>query len=162
MTPANPPPPSAATNEVGSTPTSPPGEGLGVPDTVIPITTASGTDVTTSTLTALSSTATAPSPSHPTISTTSTSAPTSSLAHAAPPQPQQAVQHGSSAGSYNATLMLDGPGLADDGSVLPVPSHVVLHHLSTSAIRNGVLAVGTTTRYKKKYLTTIYYKPISS
>ena len=40
--------------------------------------------------------------------------------------------------------------LADDGSVLPVPSHVVLHHLSTSAIRNGVLAVGNTTRYRKK------------
>ncbi|KAF9465286.1 5'-AMP-activated protein kinase beta subunit, interation domain-containing protein [Collybia nuda] len=49
--------------------------------------------------------------------------------------------------------------MTDDGSVLPVPSHVVLHHLSTSAIRNGVLAVGNTTRYRKKYLTTIYYKP---
>ncbi|KAA1469717.1 hypothetical protein DENSPDRAFT_849080 [Dentipellis sp. KUC8613] len=45
---------------------------------------------------------------------------------------------------------LSGPALADDASVLPVPSHVVLHHLSTSAIRNGVLAVGNTTRYKKK------------
>ncbi|KAI0712007.1 5'-AMP-activated protein kinase beta subunit, interation domain-containing protein [Earliella scabrosa] len=56
----------------------------------------------------------------------------------------------------------DGPGMSDDASVLPVPSHVVLHHLSTSAIRNGVLAVANTTRYKKKYLqyiTTIYYKP---
>jgi hypothetical protein len=42
------------------------------------------------------------------------------------------------------------PILADDASMLPVPSHVVLHHLSTSAIRNGVLAVGNTTRYKKK------------
>lgn len=51
------------------------------------------------------------------------------------------------------------PALADDASVLPVPSHVVLHHLCTSAIRNGVLAVGNTTRYRKKYLTTIYYKP---
>jgi hypothetical protein len=40
--------------------------------------------------------------------------------------------------------------LADDASVLPVPNHVVLHHLSTSAIRNGVLAVGNTTRYRKK------------
>ena len=40
--------------------------------------------------------------------------------------------------------------LSDDASVLPVPSHVVLHHLSTSAIRNGVLAVGNTTRYRKK------------
>jgi hypothetical protein len=73
--------------------------------------------------------------------------------------------------------------LADDASVLPVPSHVVLHHLSTSAIRNGVLAVGNTTRYRKKvrycltysltlprwdfspflfvvqFITTIYYKP---
>jgi 5'-AMP-activated protein kinase beta subunit, interaction domain/Glycogen recognition site of AMP-activated protein kinase len=48
-------------------------------------------------------------------------------------------------GSTAAALML-----ADDASVLPVPSHVVLHHLSTSAIRNGVLAVGSTTRYKKK------------
>ncbi|KAF8508223.1 5'-AMP-activated protein kinase beta subunit, interation domain-containing protein [Gautieria morchelliformis] len=48
---------------------------------------------------------------------------------------------------------------ADDTSVLPVPSHVVLHHLGTSAIKNGVLAVGDTTRYNKKYITTIYYKP---
>lgn len=54
---------------------------------------------------------------------------------------------------------LDGPGLADDASVLPVPNHVVLHHLSTSAIRNGVLAVADTTRYRKKYITTIYFKP---
>jgi hypothetical protein len=45
---------------------------------------------------------------------------------------------------------LDVPVLADDNSVLPVPSHVVLHHLSTSAIRNGMLAVATTTRYRKK------------
>jgi hypothetical protein len=57
-------------------------------------------------------------------------------------------------GTTAAALML-----ADDGSVLPVPSHVVLHHLSTSAIRNGVLAVGNTTRYRKKFITTIYYKP---
>lgn len=47
-------------------------------------------------------------------------------------------------------LGLDAMAMADDTSVLPVPSHVVLHHLSTSAIRNGVLAVGSTTRYKKK------------
>ncbi|KAI0821972.1 hypothetical protein BC628DRAFT_1412535 [Trametes gibbosa] len=74
----------------------------------------------------------------------------------------------------------DGPGVSDDASVLPVPSHVVLHHLSTSAIRNGVLAAANTTRYRKKvrgdtfdmcawdvdssrgsvqYITTIYYKP---
>ncbi|EGN98581.1 hypothetical protein SERLA73DRAFT_139103 [Serpula lacrymans var. lacrymans S7.3] len=89
----------------------------------LPITTASGTDVTTAHL-------------------------TSGAAHTQ-----------SNSASTHTRLGLDGPGLADDASVLPVPSHVVLHHLSTSAIRNGVLAVGNTTRYRKKYLTTIYYKP---
>lgn len=53
------------------------------------------------------------------------------------------------------------PGTADDNSVLPVPNHVVLNHLGTSAIKGGVLAVGTTTRYHRKYITTIYYKPVS-
>lgn len=43
-----------------------------------------------------------------------------------------------------------GQAQADDSSVLPVPSHVVLHHLGTSAIKNGVLAVSDTTRYNKK------------
>jgi hypothetical protein len=41
-------------------------------------------------------------------------------------------------------------GGADDNSVLPVPNHVVLNHLGTSAIKGGVLAVGTTTRYHRK------------
>jgi 5'-AMP-activated protein kinase beta subunit, interaction domain/Glycogen recognition site of AMP-activated protein kinase len=46
---------------------------------------------------------------------------------------------------------LDGTArMTDDASVLPVPSHVVLRHLSTSAIKNGVLAVADTVRYKKK------------
>ncbi|KAG8915348.1 hypothetical protein FRC01_003693 [Tulasnella sp. 417] len=53
-----------------------------------------------------------------------------------------------------------GEGAGDDNSVLPVPNHVVLNHLGTSAIKNGVLAVGTTTRYHRKYISTIYYKPI--
>ncbi|THH10811.1 hypothetical protein EW146_g8260 [Bondarzewia mesenterica] len=92
-----------------------------VGEVVIPVTTASGTDVT-------------------------------------------AAAKGGGAGVENgylakAAVSLSGPALTDDASVLPVPSHVVLHHLSTSAIRNGVLAVGNTTRYKKKFITTIYYKP---
>lgn len=52
--------------------------------------------------------------------------------------------------SNRVAVKIDVAGLADDASVLPVPSHVVLHHLSTSAIRNGVLAVANTTRYRKK------------
>ena len=57
---------------------------------------------------------------------------------------------GSRAENTPARTRLYAPGLADDTSVLPVPSHVVLQHLCTSAIRNGVLAVGNTTRYRKK------------
>lgn len=60
------------------------------------------------------------------------------------------VTHLALSSQAHTRLGLDGPGLSDDASVLPVPSHVVLHHLSTSAIRNGVLAVGNTTRYRQK------------
>ena len=41
-------------------------------------------------------------------------------------------------------------GIRDDNSVLPIPNHVVLNHLGTSAIKNGVLAVATTMRYHQK------------
>jgi hypothetical protein len=91
------------------------------------------------------------------------------------------LKFSSSTGSSNK---LDAAKLTDDSSVLPVPNHVVLHHLSTSAIKNGVLAVADTVRYKKKvrahiscsvpsrrglissecdpqFITTIYYKPTS-
>lgn len=44
----------------------------------------------------------------------------------------------------------------DDHSILPHPNHVVLNHLAASSIRNGVLAVSASTRYRKKYVTTIY------
>jgi 5'-AMP-activated protein kinase beta subunit, interaction domain len=60
------------------------------------------------------------------------------------------VDLGASAAIAAGRAGLDFTGLADDASVLPVPSHVVLQHLCTSAIRNGVLAVGNTTRYRKK------------
>lgn len=59
-------------------------------------------------------------------------------------------------GSRTITIDTSIPSLTDDGSVLPVPSHVVLHHLSTSAIRNGVLAVGNTIRYRKKVSTPLF------
>jgi hypothetical protein len=48
----------------------------------------------------------------------------------------------------------------DDNSILPAPNHVVLNHLTASSIKGGVLAVGTTTRYKRKYVTTVYYRPV--
>ncbi|KAJ5903611.1 Immunoglobulin E-set [Penicillium tannophilum] len=47
----------------------------------------------------------------------------------------------------------------DDSSVLNYPNHTVLNHLATSSIKNGVLATSVTTRYKRKYVTSILYKP---
>ena len=57
--------------------------------------------------------------------------------------------------SAGSPSKLDAARLTDDASVLPVPNHVVLHHLSTSAIKNGVLAVADTVRYKRKVRTHI-------
>ncbi|KAK7022134.1 SNF1 kinase complex beta-subunit [Favolaschia claudopus] len=51
------------------------------------------------------------------------------------------------------------PLIADDPSVLQTPSHAVLYHLCTSSIRDQTIAVGASTRYRQKYLTTVYYKP---
>lgn len=51
--------------------------------------------------------------------------------------------------------------IKDDNSVLHMPNHTVLNHLATSSIKNGILAVSATTRYKSKYVTTIIYKPTS-
>ncbi|KAF1983393.1 carbohydrate-binding module family 48 protein [Aulographum hederae CBS 113979] len=49
--------------------------------------------------------------------------------------------------------------MKDDASVLIMPNHTVLNHLATSSIRQGVLATSATTRYKRKFLTTIMYRP---
>ncbi|KAI8905736.1 5'-AMP-activated protein kinase beta subunit, interation domain-containing protein [Powellomyces hirtus] len=38
----------------------------------------------------------------------------------------------------------------DDRSVLPVPNHVTLNHMYACSIRDGVMAVGCTTRYRMK------------
>ncbi|KAI9797511.1 MAG: hypothetical protein M1833_005422 [Piccolia ochrophora] len=51
--------------------------------------------------------------------------------------------------------------MKDDASVLTMPNHTVLNHLATSSIKNGVLATSGTTRFKRKYITTILYKPTS-
>ncbi|KAJ3370540.1 hypothetical protein GGF31_004132 [Allomyces arbusculus] len=44
---------------------------------------------------------------------------------------------------------------------VPVPPHVVLNHLYACSIRDGVMAVAITSRYRKKHVTTVYYRPVS-
>lgn len=50
---------------------------------------------------------------------------------------------------YKSILNVATP-MKDDNSVLNMPNHTMLNHLATSSIRNNVLAVSATTRYKNK------------
>ncbi|OAA64613.1 5-AMP-activated protein kinase, beta subunit, interaction domain protein [Niveomyces insectorum RCEF 264] len=49
--------------------------------------------------------------------------------------------------------------IKDDNSVLNMPNYTILNHLATSSIKNNILAVSATTRYKDKFVTIIIYKP---
>ncbi|RMD44489.1 hypothetical protein DV735_g659, partial [Chaetothyriales sp. CBS 134920] len=60
----------------------------------------------------------------------------------------------------NKSLLNGYTPVKDDNSVLGLPNHTVLNHLMTSSVKNGVLATSVTTRYKKKYVTTISFKPV--
>ena len=55
-----------------------------------------------------------------------------------------------------AVLVAKGSG--DDNSILAKPDHSVLNHLAAAPIKGGLLSVGVTTRYRRKYVTTVYYK----
>ncbi|XP_014671500.1 PREDICTED: 5'-AMP-activated protein kinase subunit beta-1-like [Priapulus caudatus] len=45
-------------------------------------------------------------------------------------------------------------------SLLPEPNHVMLNHLYALSIKDGVMVLSATHRYRKKYVTTLLYKPI--
>ncbi|GAA5893922.1 hypothetical protein JCM8208_001278 [Rhodotorula glutinis] len=51
-------------------------------------------------------------------------------------------------------------GSGDDNSILPKPDHSVINHLAASPIKGGFLSVGVTTRYKRKFVTIVYYKAL--
>jgi len=48
-----------------------------------------------------------------------------------------------------------------DPTLLEEPSHVMLNHFYAQAIKDSLLVLSSTQRYRKKYVTTILYKPIS-
>ncbi|KAI5622634.1 5'-AMP-activated protein kinase subunit beta-1 isoform X1 [Silurus asotus] len=51
-------------------------------------------------------------------------------------------------------------GISCDPALLPEPNHVMLNHLYALSIKDGVMVLSATHRYKKKYVTTLLYKPI--
>ncbi|KAJ6534645.1 5'-AMP-activated protein kinase beta subunit, interation domain-containing protein, partial [Mycena vulgaris] len=114
--------------------------GSGAPTPALRVTAASGTDVTVPTM----SFTAAAQDAHP---------------H---PQPLPAATHpqlGAASRAPAAPLSPGMPLIADDPSALQTPSHAALYHLCTSSIKDKVIAVGASTRYRQKYLTTVYYKP---
>lgn len=60
----------------------------------------------------------------------------------------------------NAPPLVSEANSAEEDWLVPVPNHVVLNHLYACSIRDGVMAVAGTSRYRQKYVTTIYYKPV--
>eukprot|EP00048_Salpingoeca_helianthica_P007245 m.108167 g.108167 ORF g.108167 m.108167 type:complete len:211 (+) comp14271_c0_seq2:81-713(+) len=47
-----------------------------------------------------------------------------------------------------------------DPTHLPLPNHVMLNHLYALAVKDNVIVLGATHRYRQKYVTTVLYKPL--
>ncbi|XP_061673726.1 5'-AMP-activated protein kinase subunit beta-1b [Syngnathoides biaculeatus] len=57
-------------------------------------------------------------------------------------------------------LLNKDTGISCDPTLLPEPNHVMLNHLYALSIKDGVMVLSATHRYKKKYVTTLLYKPV--
>ena len=44
--------------------------------------------------------------------------------------------------------------------LLPKPCHTLLNHLYAESIKDDVMTLSTTQRYREKYVTTVFYRPI--
>jgi 5'-AMP-activated protein kinase, regulatory beta subunit len=51
-------------------------------------------------------------------------------------------------------IVLNKPPSAVDPTLLPVPHHVVLNHLYCTAIKDGMMVLGITQRFRRKFVTT--------
>ena len=60
----------------------------------------------------------------------------------------------------DATLNSQPLGL--DPTELPEPNHVLLNHLYALSVKDNVMVLGTTNRFKTKYVTTVLYKPLGT
>ena len=54
-------------------------------------------------------------------------------------------------------IILNKPPQLQDTAALPVPQHVALNHLYCTAIKDNMMVLGITQRYKMKSCTTVYY-----
>uniref|UniRef100_A0A3Q3WK22 Association with the SNF1 complex (ASC) domain-containing protein n=1 Tax=Mola mola TaxID=94237 RepID=A0A3Q3WK22_MOLML len=66
-------------------------------------------------------------------------------------------------GEHQYKFFVDGQwdtNVSCDPALLPEPNHVMLNHLYALSIKDGVMVLSATHRYKKKYVTSLLYKPI--
>jgi len=56
-------------------------------------------------------------------------------------------------------IILNKPPKISDTASLPLPQHVALNHLYCTAIKDNMMVLGITQRFKTKFVTTIYYSP---
>ena len=54
-------------------------------------------------------------------------------------------------------IVLNKPPSAVDPTLLPVPHHVLLNHLYCTAIKDGMMVLGITQRFRRKFVTTVFY-----
>jgi len=58
-------------------------------------------------------------------------------------------------------IILNKPPQLQDTAALPVPQHVALNHLYCTAIKDNMMVLGITQRFRTKFVTTVYYSPCS-
>jgi 5'-AMP-activated protein kinase, regulatory beta subunit len=59
-------------------------------------------------------------------------------------------------------IILNKPPQLQDTAALPVPQHVALNHLYCTAIKDNMMVLGITQRFKTKFVTTVYYSPCAN
>ncbi|XP_074595684.1 5'-AMP-activated protein kinase subunit beta-1 isoform X2 [Brevipalpus obovatus] len=58
-------------------------------------------------------------------------------------------------------VILNNPSVkSSDPTFLPQPNHVMLNHLYALSIKDGVMVLSCTNRYRRRYVTTLLHKPI--
>ena len=60
---------------------------------------------------------------------------------------------------FQVILNKDTP-LVCEPTLLPTPNHVMVNHVYALSIKDNVIVMSSTSRFKKKYVTTVLYKPI--
>jgi len=60
-------------------------------------------------------------------------------------------------------IILNAPQPTNDtlaAKSMQIPQHVTLNHLYCSAIKENLMVLGVTQRYRAKYVTTVFYSPL--